>query len=118
MWSDSIVHILFAESVFAVASWTVPSGTHPTRNAIFFPYHQRTTSFIAGAIFPLTGIPDTLPKAIPQQMGVVPLPGPSLPPSMPQAMIQALKAMSPTERQQIMAQWFMRHNLMVFFLVF
>src|SRR5260221_11855740 len=105
MWSDLLVHILFAESVFAVASWTVPSGTHPTRNAIFFPYHQRTTSFIAGAIFPLTGIPDTLPD-------------PSLPPSMPQVMIQALKAMSPAERQQIMAQWFMRHNLVVFFPAF
>jgi hypothetical protein len=110
---ELLTHI-FADSVFAVASWTVPSGEHPTRNAIFFVYTQRTTSHIAAAIFPLTGMPETLPKAIPQRMGGVSLP--ALPASMPQGMIQALKSMTPAERQQIMSQWFIRHNIMVGFI--
>jgi hypothetical protein len=73
---------------------------------------------IAGAIFPLTGIPDSLPKAIPQQqMGGVPMTqqhsGPSLPPGMPQNMIQTLKAMNPAERQHVMTQWLLRQSVMV-----
>jgi hypothetical protein len=76
-------------------------------------------SIIAGAIFPLTGIPDSLPKAIPQQMGGVPLPhsGPLIPPGMPQNMLQALKAMSPAEKQQFAGQWVMRQNIMVCFYI-
>ena len=98
------------ETTHAVASWTVPSGSRPTRNALLFTCYQRNMSIIAGAIFPLTGIPDSLPKGIPQQMGApMPHSGPSL------SSIQALQAMSPAEKRHFMNQYnnLIRQNMMV-----
>ncbi|KAJ3513099.1 hypothetical protein NLJ89_g3141 [Agrocybe chaxingu] len=48
-----LVQLLFTRKIFATAAWTTPSGGQ-TKNAVFFPWNGA----LAGAVFPLTGMPE------------------------------------------------------------
>ncbi|CAA7268166.1 unnamed protein product [Cyclocybe aegerita] len=48
-----LVQLLFNRKIFATAAWTTPSGGQ-TKNAVFFPWNGA----LAGAVFPLTGMPE------------------------------------------------------------
>lgn len=75
---------------YATAAWTLPSGEQ-CNNVLFFPL----PGGLAGAFFPLTGIPE-VPKA-----GGHPVAGLN---SVPQEALARLQAMSPEQREMVMAQ--------------
>jgi hypothetical protein len=49
---------------YALAAWTLPSGTQSTNNLLIFPFNGNS---LVGTAFPTTGIPE-MPKAFIQQL--------------------------------------------------
>jgi hypothetical protein len=77
---------------YATAAWALPSGEQ-SNNVLFFPM----PGGLAGAFFPLMGIPE-----VPKGAGGHPVGGPN---SLPQEVALArLQAMSPEQREMVMAQ--------------
>ncbi|KAF9533721.1 hypothetical protein CPB83DRAFT_844432 [Crepidotus variabilis] len=103
----SLMHLLITKKIYATSSWPNPSGMI-TRNIIFFPHTHH--SILAGAVFPVTGLPPlptlvnpSLPTSLP----------PNLPPalaSLPLTTLQALQKMPPEQRQQVLAR-IMQQNM-------
>ena len=80
--SESII-----DPKYATAAWTLPSGEQ-SNNVLFFPM----PGGLAGAFFPLTGIPE-----VPKAGGGHPVTG-------SQEALARLQAMSPEQREMVMAQ--------------
>ncbi|KIL67451.1 hypothetical protein M378DRAFT_159270 [Amanita muscaria Koide BX008] len=59
----SLIQLLVAKRVFAVAGWTLPSGAQEN-NVLVFPMNEQV---LLGAFFPVTGIPE-MPK--PRSTGI------------------------------------------------
>jgi hypothetical protein len=49
---------------YALAAWTLPSGTQSTNNLLIFPFNGNS---LVGIVFPTTGIPE-MPKPFMQQL--------------------------------------------------